>query len=206
MRMASLALHDGLRNRSRLPTLAIGSRIRAPELLLLGLAGLGATLLTAFVKLSLGIPGHHIIYSVFPMAFGFALVPRHGAGTIMGGSAALTAGALSLAGVHVGGVGAVTSLALTGPLLDVALRWGRGGWRLYAAFLLAGCVSNGVAFLLRGLAKLAALPGLAGARPFDAWWSLAILTYGASGLVAGLISAAAWFHLRETADRRSDRP
>jgi hypothetical protein len=121
--MASLTLHDGLRNRSRLPTLAADARVGASELVLLGLSGIAATLLTAFVKFRLGIPGHHIIYSVFPMAFGFALVPRYGAGTIMGGSAAVSAGALGLAGVHVGGVGAMTSLALTGPLLDLALRW-----------------------------------------------------------------------------------
>jgi hypothetical protein len=96
----------------------------------------------------------------------------------------------------------MTSLLATGPLLDVALRWGRGGTRLYVAFVAAGAASNALAFVVRGTAKALAVSGLAGGRAFGGWWPQALATYAAAGVVAGLISAGAWFRLR----RRKRQP
>lgn len=195
MREAILSLHEELRATSRLPALAGGSTVRPVELATLLFAGAAASLLTNLVRLRLGIPGSSIVFAVFPIALGFALVPRRWAGTVMAGGALATSLALSLAGARLDGVGAQTSLLLTGPLLDVALRWGAGGWRLYAAFLAAGAASNAAAFLVRAAAKLAGVGG-GGAGSFGLWWPRAIGSYAAAGIVAGLIGALAWFHYR----------
>lgn len=195
--LSALPLHGDLSTGSRLRPLGGSEEVaKAREWLALIGAGAAAALSSTLVRARLGIPGHHILYAVLPMALGFALVPRRGAGSVMGGSALATIAGLGLAGVRLPGVGALTSLLLTGPLLDVALRWGRNGWRLYLAFTLTGCAANTAAFAVRAAAKLLQAPGLAGARPAAAWLSLAPLTYAAAGLVAGLVSAAAWFRLR----------
>jgi hypothetical protein len=191
-----LPLNEPLREQSRLHGLAGARKAGVLEVATLVTMGVTSGLLTAFVQLNLRIPGHHILFAVFPMALGFALVPRRRAGMIMALSALGCTGGLHLAGVGIGGIGAMTSLLSTGPLLDLALRWGRGGTRLYAAFVAAGAASNALAFVVRGTAKAFAFSGLAGGRPFGAWWPQALSTYAAAGVAAGLISAAAWFRLR----------
>jgi len=204
-----LPLNEPLRAQSRLATLASRDRVGVLEVLTLIALGAAAGLLTALVDLHLRIPGHHILFAVFPMALGFALVPRRRAGTLMGLSALACTGGLGLAGVHLGGVGAITSLLATGPLLDLALRWGRGGMRLFGAFIAAGATSNALAFVVRGTARLIAMHGATRAfghtRAFDAWWPQAIATYAIAGVLAGLISVGAWFHLRRREPGRRTR-
>jgi len=200
MILAPARVLDGV---SRLPTLAGDhAAVRRLELVALLLTGAVAACMSTFIDLNLRIPGHHILYSIFPMAFGFALVPRGRAGTVMGASALATTALLGLAGARIPGPGALTSLALTGPFLDVALRWGKSGWRLYGAFVLAGAASNIAAFVVRGALKATGVPGLAGGRALGSWLPQAVWTYTLAGVLCGLISAATWFRLRE---RRGDR-
>jgi hypothetical protein len=201
MTAGPLSVDTALRDGSRLPPLSVQSRTERREVWTLIGVGAASALLTTFVDLDLRIPGNHILFVVFPMALGFALVPRRQAGTIMGGSAVATATALGLAGVHLPGPGALTSLVLTGPMLDLALRWSRPGWRLYAGFVLAGALTNIGAFLARGGFKYFGLGGLGGGRRFAEWLPVATWTYALAGMLAGLLSAAAWFHLRTRADR-----
>lgn len=191
-----LTLDDRLRHGSRLTTLSERPEAGRRELAALALLGVGSALLTSYVNFNLRIPGHHIVYAVFPLALGFALVPRRLAGTIMSGSAVATFAGLGLLGARVPGVGVVTSTLLAGPLLDLALRWGREGWRLYAGFVAAGALTNVVAFLVRGAAKYAGFGGLGGGRSFASWLPVAVWTYAIAGMLAGLLSALAWFHLR----------
>src|SRR5215470_5155154 len=133
---AALRVHDGLRTAGRVPALARpGRALSVAEVAILLLIGAAAAVATATLDFSLRIPGHAIIRSVFPMALGLALVPRRLAGSLMAASAAATTLALR-AGGHGVGAGAVTSLCLTGPFLDLALLGARQGWRLYLGFLL----------------------------------------------------------------------
>lgn len=199
MRTGLLSLDLGLSRAARVPGIADrGGAVRAAELVVLALAGATAAILTHVVRFRLGIPGSNIIFVAFPLAFGFALVPRRGAGTVMAGSALATTGVLWLAGLRLDGVGAQTSLLLTGPFMDLALRWGRHRWRLYGAFILACIASNAAAFGVRALAKVYGLAGAGGGagRRFDLWLPQAIWTYALAGLIAGFVSAAAWFHYR----------
>ena len=192
---------DALRRTSRLRARAAREDdARLLEAAALILTGVTASLLTNLLRLRLGIPGSSIVFAVFPMAFGFALVPRRGAGALMSIAALATTAALWLTGARIDGVGAQTSLLLTGPLLDVALRWANRGWRLYGAFVLAGAAGNAAAFFVRGGAKLLGLGVGRGGRRFDAWWPQAVVTYAAAGVIAGLIGALAWFHFREPAE------
>ena len=196
--LAPARVLDGV---SRLPNLT-GDRatVRRLELATLLLTGAVAACMSTFIDLNLRIPGHHILYSIFPMAFGFAMVPRGRAGTVMGASALTTTALLGLAGARIPGPGALTSLALTGPFLDIALRHGRSGWRLYAAFVLAGASSNIVAFMVRGATKaIFGVGGLGGGRTLANWLPQAVWTYAAAGVLCGLISAATWFKLRDRA-------
>lgn len=188
-----LPLHPGLADGSRLPVMtAEGGDLRASELAVLVGAGVAAALCSSLFDLNLRIPGHAILRAVFPMACGLAIVPRRGSGTMMGASALLTALILRTGGTASLGVGAATSLALTGPFLDLAL-WRAGrGWRLYLGFALAGLASNLAAFAVRAGAKSLGLDHF-GTRPLALWWSPAAATYALCGLAAGLLSALVWF-------------
>ena len=203
--------------RARLQPLSLpAGSVRTLEISALVFFGALAACLSTFIDLKLRIPGHRILFAVLPLAAGFALVPRRGAGTVMGAAALATIGVFWVGGLRVVGIGALASLTLTGPLLDLALRWGRTGTRLYLAFVLAGTTSNVVAFLVRGSAKVVALQGmgggggggrgngsgaglgrsLAGGRPLADWLPNAVWTYALAGILAGLVSALVWFHLR----------
>ena len=197
---AVLPMHAGLADSSRIPALWRDSQgLHAAEILALLGMGAVATLSTAFLDLALRIPGHAILRAVFPMAFGLAVVPRQFAGSVMGMGALASAAVVKVGGFGALGVGAMTSLVLTGPLLDLALWHAQRGWRLYLGFALAGLGSNLVAFGVRGGSKLTGLDHAA-ARPLAEWWPVAIGSYALCGVIAGLISALVWFQL--SADRR----
>ena len=210
----------------RVPAIHGTGDVAAAELATLLLLGAGAALATTFFKLPLRIPGSAIVWSIFPTALGIALVPRRGAGTIISATALATILALGAGGARTPGPGAAASLTLAGPLLDVALLAARTGWRLYAGFVLAGLVANLIAFAARGgipgISRGAATAGggygggpgggLGGGGGHGLHRGLgagpgagamgghglryALLTYAACGLLAGLLSAVAWFQLQ----------
>jgi hypothetical protein len=193
---AVFGVHEGLSDSTRISSISRRVTDRATmQIGALALLGAGAALATGLIEFRLRIPGHAILRSVFPMALGLALVPIRKGGTLMGMSALGTALIMRACSVGNIGAGALTSLALTGPLLDVALIGARRGWRLYLGFVLAGIASNLVALCFRGGMK--ALTGdMGGGRLVGEWWHQASLTYPVCGLLAGLLSAAVWFRLR----------
>ena len=204
-RFSALVLHEGLSEGSRLGRLASpGDQIRTAEFVFLAGCGFVAAVASGYLDFRLRIPGHAILRAVFPMALGLALVPRRGSGTVMGASALLTGLGLQTL-FPTGGLslGALTSLTLTGPLLDLSLRCARGGLRLYAGFALAGMCANLVAFLIRGGAKALGLEHL-GARPLSEWALQAGITYAVCGLLAGLISGVIWFQTTRPRDRSEE--
>ena len=194
-------VHEGLTSAARVPSLARSDRISALELLALLASGAAAAAAVGMAKLGLGIPGHSIVLAALPLACGLSLAPRWLAGSMMSAGALATALTLSVAGVAGYGSGAFVSLFLLGPMMDLALRGAQSGWRVYAALVLAGSVTNLTALASRAAAKLLGLD-LAGARPFDSWWLLAMGTYTASGFVAGLLGALCWFHFNDRSKRR----
>ena len=186
-------VHEGLTATARMPSLArAGQRVSALELLVLLLSGAGAAAAVGMAKLGLGIPGHSIVLAVFPLALGLSLAPRHLAGSVMSAGALGTAWMLQGAGTATFGSGAFVSLCLLGPMMDLALRGARSGWRVYAALVVAGTATNLTALASRAGTKLLGLD--IGGRPFDSWWLQAMGTYTASGIVAGLVGALCWFH------------
>jgi hypothetical protein len=195
---ASLSLHPGLFNNTRLRGWASnGASASARDWVILALAGIAAACASVLLDFHLRVPGHAILRAVFPMAMGLALVPRRGAGCVMGASAALAAGVFRIAGASGEGMslGATTSLIATGPLLDWTLRHASGGWRLYASFAAAGLASNLLALAVRGGAKAIGFERL-GARPLSVWLPQAAVTYVLCGILAGLVSAAVLFYAR----------
>src|SRR6185436_5819465 len=125
------------------------------------------------VDLDLHVPGHSILRSVIPLALGLALVPRKFAGSVMGCAALAT---VLLQGLSRGapGWGSATSLVLTGPVLDLAVRHARSGRSVYLALVVGGTAANLAAFAVRLGAKLFFHDG---SRPLAAWWPEAIVTY-----------------------------
>ena len=197
-------VRDGLIGAARFPSLARPRHgISAAELLLLLTCGVSSAAAVGFVKLSLGIPGHSIVLAALPMALGMSLAPRRFAGSVMSAGALATAVLLTQSGAARFGSVAFASLLLLGPVMDVALRRVRSGWRVYAALVLAGVVTNLMALASRGVPKVLGLD-LPGSRPFDSWWLLASVTYTLSGVVAGLLGAFCWFHFNERADREPE--
>ena len=175
-------------------------RVFVAELAMLAGFGALAALAVAYMKLGLRIPGHSIVWAALPMAAGLALAPRRLAGTTMSAGALGTAWLTSLGGASFGS-GAMTSLLLLGPMIDLArVRAGRGWWQ-YGALVLAGVVASALALGSRALPKLLDIDVPDG-RPFDAWWTQALLTYTLSGIVAGGLVALAGC----TAARRPEPP
>ena len=193
------------------PACALISRQERGKIAELGfLVGCGcvAAVLSGYLDFRLRIPGHAILRAVFPMALGLAVVPRRGAGTVMGVSALLSGLLMRMIVPASGlGLGALTSLTLTGPLLDYSLGRVRGGWRLYAGFALAGLAANTVALVIRGGAKYSGVEHI-GARRFSEWLLQASVSYVICGILAGLVSGAVWFQAtrpRGTAGRVGDQ-
>jgi hypothetical protein len=120
----------------------------------------------------------------------------------MSAGAVSTAWLLTATGGASFGSGSSVSLLLIGPMMDVAVRHARSGWRVYAALVLSGVATNLLALGSRAAFKVLGLD-LAGARPFDSWWLQASVTYTLSGLVAGLVGAFCWFHFK---DRTNGEP
>jgi hypothetical protein len=190
-------VHEGLAGAARVPSLVRSrQRVSALELVVLVASGAAAAAAVGMAKLGLGIPGHSIVLGALPLGLGLSLAPRRLAGSVMSAAALGTAWLLEGGGVASYGSGSFVSLCLLGPMMDLALRGARGGWRVYAALVLAGTATNVTALASRASAKLLGLD-LAGGRPFDSWWLQAMGTYTASGIVAGLLGALCWFHFND---------
>jgi hypothetical protein len=146
---------------------------RVTDLFVLGAMGALAALGVLYGP-RLHMPGSSILYALVPIALGRSLAPRRFGGT--GASVA----AVALAGVLGGhaGAGAIASLILAGPALDLALeRFPRGG----LAIVLVGVATS-----------LAALAMRAASGPIRAPLPFALASYVACGAVAGVVAAAVW--------------
>jgi hypothetical protein len=189
-------IHDGLAAAGRIPAVTqIRERISTSEMALLILCGAAAAASSGFLHRGMRIPGSSIVFSLIPMALGLALAPRRHAGFIMGTGALSAVALFNLTGLRYG-AGALISLCLIGPIMDLAITKARNGWRLYSGLVLAGIITNLLALGSRGVSKLLGLD-FSGMRPFSSWWALAIVTYTLSGAVAGLIGAFCFFHLHK---------
>ena len=195
---STLTVHEGLGSSGRLPSIASsGKAVTLAELCFLLMMGVATAVVSMFVKPGLHIAGSNIVFVVFTMSFGLAMVPRRGAASAMGLGAMASAGAFCMLWTTKLGFGAATSLALTGFLIDLALYGARNGREIYIRLIAAALAANGAAFLIRAGAKLFLIGGGGGGagagKPFHVWVYPAVVTYLICGLVAGVISAAVWF-------------
>lgn len=188
-------VHDGLAGAARFPPLGRSrDRISALEVLFLLGCGAAAASAVGLIRLRLGIPGHAIVLAALPMAFGMSMAPRRLAGCIMGAGALGTGALLATFGANYGS-GSFVSLTLLGPMMDLALRGVRSGWRVYAALVLSGALTNLLALVSRGAGKLLGIDP--GGRSFETWSTQAAFTYTTAGVIAGLLGAICWFHFRD---------
>ena len=189
-------VHEGLAAAGRIPSAArVRDHISASELAILIICGAISASAVSFVRLGLRLPGHAIVLAMIPMALGLALAPRRFSGSIMSASAFGTASIIGLLGMVKPGAGSFVSLCLLGPVIDLVLARFRSGWRLYVGMILAGISTNVMALFSRSMSKLLGLD-LGSMRPFDTWWTQAIITYSLCGAIAGLIGAICFFRLR----------
>ena len=135
-------LHPGLEASSRVLWCAREGELTSREVAILLGIGAIAAVGTSLLDLPLRIPGHAILRTMLPLAVGFALVPRRHAGAVMSGGALFSLLILLIGGGRLPGIGSTTSLLLTGPLIDRAVRSARQGWQVHTAFALAGLASN----------------------------------------------------------------
>lgn len=187
--------------RVRLPSRAAGASISLAETLALLACGAVAAASVLLVDFKLKLPGHAILRAVFPMALGLSVVPRRGAGAVMGTGAVATAAMLIGGGWADKGLGAMTSLCLVGPVLDLAMRRSASGRRIYLGFIAAGVATNLAAMLVQAGAKTLGWDNLSGGKSLVAWLWPALASYPLCGALAGLISAAAWFRWNAESDR-----
>lgn len=198
-----LPWNGSLGGASRLPRARRGASapISAIEAGLLLLCGFSAAAIVLTLEFKLKMPGHSILRAVFPMAFGLAAVPRRGAGTVMALGAVLTALGFSFTGWGERGLGAMTSLCLIGPCLDLALRHAGTGRRIYGSFVAAGVLTNLAAMAVQIAAKSAGWKVAGTGKSLAEWLPRAAVSYPLCGALAGLISAIIWF--RWNAGRQS---
>lgn len=191
------AVHPGLQAGSRFPVLSRGeSRVRLSEWLVWISMGALAAIVSALPDLKLQMPGHAIVRSVLPMTLGLAIAPRHLGGAVMGASGLATGLLMRFLSSHDLGMGAMTSMALTGPLLDAVLwKQRRGGWRLYVGIVAAGLLANAAAFGVKLTEKLVTGQGK---RRFADWLWASLWSYPLFGLAAGLVAAIFFFKWRAT--------
>lgn len=190
-----LTWNGGLGNSSRLPLRVRESTtpISGVETVILLASGMIAGMVVSFVEFKLRTPGHSILRASIPLAFGLASVPRSGAGTVMGAGAALSIFGLSIAGWGDRGLGAMTSLFLLGPCLDLAMRRASSGRRVYVSFAVAGITANLLAMLVQLAAKSAGWKISGTGKSIAEWLPRAAVSYPLCGAAAGLIGAAIWF-------------
>lgn len=201
-----LTLHPGLARTSRLSHLTHPrDAVSARDWIVLIGAGVAAALCSTLIDLHLRIPGHSILKVVFPVAVGIAIVPRQGAGTTIGFAAILTAMSLRMAGFGGNGLGtgALTSLTVIGPALDMILRKTQSSRGIYLGFICAGVMTNLTALAVRGSFKWLGIER-AGGRPLFTWLSQASMTYLACGVIAGLVSALILFSLQSSPAEREN--
>jgi len=189
-----LPLHRELYEGTRLRGLMLTEpRVNFAEIMLLMGCGAMAAVLSVLLDFHMKMPGNAIMRITVPMTFGLALVPRRGAGTIMGASAFGTGLLLPLLRFPGGGLGlgfgVMTALFVTGPIFDAALWRARRGWRLYVAFAACGLGANTLAFSVRAVTKTFGIGGIA-AQPLVLWLPRAIPSYIICGILAGLMAAA----------------
>lgn len=188
-----MQLDAHIQESSRLGILKPLAHSHARELLFLVSMGVIAAVCSTFLKTHLGIPGHSILKVVLPISFGFAVVPTRHSGSVMGFSA-LCCGLLFRSIVPGGGdgVGALTSLVLFGPVLDLSLRFAKRPFSAWFLLAGAGLVTNAGAFLVRGGFKFLGRGDAANKLLAD-WFSFAMLSYTVCGLIAGLVCGMMFF-------------
>jgi len=172
---------------------AVESSISLAEVVTLLVCGAAAAVSVLLIDFKLKIPGHAIMRAVFPMALGLAIVPRRGAGTIMGAGALATAALLMSGGWVEKGLGSLTSLTMIGPMLDLVMRRAAPRGRIYWSFIAAGVATNLAAFLVQATAKYFGWETSGGGKSLAVWMWPAVLSFPVWGALAGLISAATWF-------------
>jgi hypothetical protein len=101
------------------------------------------------------------------------------------------------------GLGALTSLCLMGPMLDLSVRKSKTGRRVYFSFIIAGVLTNLAAFAVQVTAKSFGLDSRGG-KSLMKWLPFALMTYPTCGAIAGLLSAVVWF--RWSGDRTDSGP
>jgi len=198
MNLNLLAWNPSLARASRLRPFAQDAEhaiTRTETLVLLSCGALSAAAVL-LVEFKLKVPGHAILRAVFPMSLGLALMPRRGAGTLMGLGAIATATVLLAGGHGKEGLGALTSLCLIGPCLDWAVRGSRSGRRVYLSLVLAGVAANLGAMSIQAAAK--GFGWDVSTKSLAMWLPMAAMTYPITGAIAGLLGAVAWFKWSET--------
>ena len=194
MLATAFATRTNLKDASRFPTWSRAARVSAAEVaLLLACGALAAFAIGAF-HLQIRVPGHAILRGVIPMAFGLALVPRRSSGMVMSVGAGIAAAAMSWGQIGRFPPAAILSVVTLGPILDLTLAGAPRGWRLYARFIVAGALTNLLAFGMRFGTALAGWE-FRGSRQFTEFWLSALPSFVLCGALAGLISAALWFRL-----------
>lgn len=180
---------------------AAGDRLTLREVGLLLLLGGAAAALANLIELNLRLPGHAILRATLPLAAGMALVPRYGAGTVMGLASLGTSLIFRTAGLGDTGWGAMASTSILGPLLDLFLSRAGSGRQIYMATVLAAVAANLAAFGIQAALKLGGH-----GRSLSQWLPLAAVTYPAFGIVAGLISGAMCFRWERPRGRGCSPP
>jgi hypothetical protein len=180
-------------SRTALPILGSVTIIDIACLLACGAAGMFAVGMLHQLRVQL--PGHAILRGALPMALGLSLVPRRSAGVVMSLGAGLTAAIMIWGGFGRFPNAAALSVLALGPVIDLAMSGDVRGWRLYRRLTLAGAAANLLAFAFKVAMLRLGWDTVSGGN-FANFLGTALVSFIFCGALAGLLSAAVCFRLR----------
>jgi len=187
-----MTVNHSLAKARRLPVLAAPMQgVTAWELVILVVAGVLSGVMS-FVIRGWGIPGSTVIQGILPMAAGLAIVPRRGAGLLMGTSALATGlvmGAVSKFNVN---PSALARLWLLGACLDIGLSRNENNSRIWFLFITAGLGANLIGYGVKQVSAQLGWEGVGG-HGISSAWPVTLMSYAVCGAIAGGVSAILFF-------------
>ncbi|MDF1660349.1 MAG: hypothetical protein P1V97_01155 [Planctomycetota bacterium] len=176
-----IPLNEPLRSSVRWGSALHTRSSEARDLMLLLAFGACTVALSALVKGNFGLPGHHILLVMPPLALGLARAPRRNGGLVMSTGALVSMTLLAAFGRPLG-FGATTSSLLAGPLLDLFCTRRAKLRSPFLAILAAALITNSGAFLIRMLRKMSAVDS----KALNVWLPKALVTYPGFAIIAAL--------------------
>jgi hypothetical protein len=183
---------------------ASSDRVSFAELAIL-IGGGAISTIASYSIGGLGIPGSNMLQAVLPMAAGLAIVPRRGAGILMGLSSLGTGFAVMGLGIAHFSPSELSRLVLLGFCLEVGPARAESKSHVWLWFVFAGLAANMLGFGVKYLVAQFGIEGFGGGRGIFRPLPMKMLSWAVCGALAGGVSALIFFRRSQRDSNMPDR-